>query len=373
MQETRHRMAGFVVIGVLCSATLLHGQQQEEETMQTVKNQAGEASQAIVAIKDVCAWPNLTVLPDGTIVATIHNQPSHLKQPSDVECWASEDGGQTWKKRGTPAPRENPNFARGNVAAGLAGNGDFIVISSGWSDPTAASGRGTILPLLVSRSTDGGRTWDVDDKAFPDSWPDVARSDSSPEGYLVPFGDILSGADGRLRVGLYSGNRGATFVYASRDDGKTWREPVKISGDTVINEPALMHLGEGRWLCAARLAGLDIYHSEDDAQSWIRRGKLTDAEQHPGHLMRMKDGTILLSYGNRQNPRGVDVRFSDDDGESWSEPFRVIEFQGDGGYPSSVQLPDGQMLTVYYAQRIPGFNRYHMGVVIWDSEKTRGQ
>lgn len=365
-------MTGFLAIGMLFSATLLNAQ-EEEQTMKTVKNQAGETPQVIVAIEDVCAWPNLTALPDGTIVAAIHNQPSHLKQPADVECWASEDGGQTWNKRGTPAPRDNPNVARGNVAAGLAGNGDLIVISSGWSDPTAKEGRGRTLPILVSRSTDGGRTWDVDDAAFPGSWPEIARRGSSPEGYLVPFGDILSGDDGRLHVGLYSGNRGAAFVYSSRDDGKTWGEPANISADTVVNEPAFLHLGEGRWLCAGRRAGLDLYHSENDAQSWRPGEKLTGSEQHPGHLMRMKDGTILLSYGNRQDPKGVDVRFSDDEGKSWSEPFRVLSFEGDGGYPSSVQLPDGRIVTAYYAKRIPGFNRYHMGVVIWDPEKTRGQ
>jgi hypothetical protein len=30
-----------------------------------------------VAIDNVCAWPNLTLLKDGTIIATIFNQPSH--------------------------------------------------------------------------------------------------------------------------------------------------------------------------------------------------------------------------------------------------------------------------------------------------------
>jgi len=88
---------------------------------------------------------------------------------------------------------------------------------------------------------------------------------------------------------------------------------------------------------------------------------------------RMNDGTILLTYGNRLNPKGIDVRFSNDEGATWSEPFRATGFLGDGGYPTSVQLPDGQILTAYYAQGIPGYNRYHMGVVIWDAEKTRGQ
>ncbi len=317
-----------------------------------VQSAEGKRPKTIVAVKNVCAWPNLTVLRDSTIVATIHNQPSHLKLPSDVECWASVDSGLTWTQRGTPAPRDNPQTARGNVAAGLANNGDLIVIASGWSDPSAKNGRGSILRPIVSRSTDGGRTWSIDTKAF--------------SRITVPFGDILKGADGRLRVGVYRGEPGTTMVYTSPDDGKTWVEPAIINKDVVIHEPALFHLGNGKWLVAARLNGLTLYTSDDDARTWVLRKTLTGPQQHPGHFTHLKDGRVLLSYGNRVTPKGVDVRFSDDEGATWSDPFRVVDFQSDGGYPSSIQLPNGEVLTAYYAKQIEGHDGYHMGVVIWD-------
>ena len=75
---------------------------------------------------------------------------------------------------------------------------------------------------------------------------------------------------------------------------------------------------------------------------------------------------MLLSNGNRTpGDKGVDVRLSDDEGKSWSDPLRVVDFEGDGGYPSSVQRPDGKIVTAYYAAKIKGHSRYHMGVVIW--------
>lgn len=353
-----------VLIGLALSAVLVQAGEPSP-----VLDREGGSPQPIIAVENVCAWPNLTLLPEGAIAAVIHNQPSHLKQPADCDCWISIDGGKSWEKRGTPAPRDNETVARGNVAAGVDREGNLVVVASGWSDPAASSGRGTILPPLVSRSSDGGRTWHIDHDAFPDSWPQAGRRKSSPEGYLVPFGDVLPGADGTLRVGLYGGEKGAAFVFRS-DDGRTWRDPVPFNPEAEIHEPALVHLGEGHWLMAARRNGLDLYTSEDDGRTWTHRQRLTGSQQHPGHLFQLTGGRVLLSYGNRNDPRGVDVRISDDRGKTWSEPRRVVAFQGDGGYPASVQRSDGQIVTAYYARRVPDHNRYHMGVVIWDAAKT---
>jgi len=333
-----------------------------------VKAREGRKAQPRVAVDDVCAWPNLTVLPDGSIVATIFNHPSHGQAAGDVDCWATVDGGETWQKRGTPAPHE-PDTNRMNVAAGAAKSGDLVVVASGWSNryPAGSSGapfRAGILPAWVCRSADGGRTWSIDKKSFPAKGP--------RGGDLIPFGDILPGDDGTLRLATYEVLKrrdDRVHVYRSRDDGKTWGEPAALDPKNYRNETALLHLGKGRWLAAARYNGLQRYASDDDAKTWSDRGRLTGAARHPGHLLRLKDGRVLLSYGNRTpDDRCVEVRFSSDEGKTWSEPVRVVDFQGDGGYPSSVQLPDGQVLTAYYASRIEGHRRYHMGVVVWDPQ-----
>ena len=48
-----------------------------------------------VAIDDVCAWPNLTLMPDGAIVATIFNQPTSGRGRSCVQMGRVESG---WPK-----------------------------------------------------------------------------------------------------------------------------------------------------------------------------------------------------------------------------------------------------------------------------------
>ena len=109
---------------LLCAVSLLFAGETVESSR--VRDRAGRMIQPRVIVPDSCAWPNLTVLANGTLVATIFNQPSHGSVEGDVECWGSHDQGQNWSKLGTAAPHE-PRTNRMNVAAGLAANGDLVV------------------------------------------------------------------------------------------------------------------------------------------------------------------------------------------------------------------------------------------------------
>ena len=318
-----------------------------------------------LAVDNVCAWPNLTVMPDGTIVATIYSLPSHGGGEGDAQCWASTDQGKTWTLRGTPAKHE-PETCRMNLAAGLGRNDDLIVLCSGWDKRDMSAPRHTrILKPWVCRSSDGGRTWQVS-KDFP-----------SEEGMseFIPFGDIIQAKDGTLCVSGYAQTPGSTgytyhcYFLRSRDDGRTWTVESTIAKDH--NETALCQLPDGTWLAAARVNGMDIYASSDNGTTWQARGS-TSGAQHPGHFLRLADGRLLLTHGDRRpGARGVGVRLSSDGGLTWSPVSTSIgsSLSGDCGYPSSVQLPDGRILTAYYSQRTPTHPRYHMAVVFWNVDE----
>ena len=44
---------------------------------------------------------------------------------------------------------------------------------------------------------------------------------------------------------------------------------------------------------------------------------------------------------------------------------------GDMGYPSTAQLPDGKLVTVFYAQKSPLHDGYHMGTIGWQPPVAR--
>ena len=110
--------------------------------------------------------------------------------------------------------------------------------------------------------------------------------------------------------------------------------------------------------------------SADDGQTWTEDGPLSEASQHPGHIARLVDGRLLLTYGNRvKGQYGVLARLSPDNGATWGDPITLVDdlFNSDCGYPASAPLPGGEILTAYYSRGAPDHTRYHMGVVIWQS------
>ena len=60
----------------------------------------------------------------------------------------------------------------------------------------------------------------------------------------------------------------------------------------------------------------------------------------------------MAKDGYRRKPFGNQARLSEDSGETWSEPLVISDdgASGDLGYPSTVQLASGELLTIWYEQ-----------------------
>ncbi|HMI02102.1 MAG TPA: sialidase family protein [Pedobacter sp.] len=71
----------------------------------------------------------------------------------------------------------------------------------------------------------------------------------------------------------------------------------------------------------------------------------------PPHLIQLANGWIVVVYGYRREPFGERACVSRDEGKTWDIANEIVlnnAASRDLGYPSSVQLKDGSILTVYY-------------------------
>jgi len=201
------------------------------------------------------------------------------------------------------------------------------------------------LGQWMIRSIDGGVTWSA-------RYSSIVNSPHGP----VPLDD------GRL---LYAGKELWTGgqrvgVCEATDDGQTWRWLAEIParpGDDAAqyHELHAVDTGAGRILVQVRNHNKTNEGETLQTES-LDGGKTWSAPRPigvwglPSHLLRLRNGQLLMTYGHRRPPFGNRARWSEDAGETWSEAM-ILSGDGAGGdlgYPSTVELSDGILLTVWY-------------------------
>lgn len=328
-----------------------------------------------VAVKGGGLWPQIQSAADGTLLSFGYNAAAHTTLPGDVDVWASSDGGKTWGLRATAAARPNAEANMCHWSSGIGTTGDVLVVASGMDDAANVGGKRHPNDVRVFRSADCGKTW-MKTGTFP------ARVGGGLKPY--PFGSIVRGTDGSLRTVVYSvddsnGGAEAAWQMMSHDDGRSWQEGGKIADG--INETVLLPLAKAQhWLCVARTSDrpapkhgqeLRQFRSANDGKTWTDEGVIAGYHLHPPHLLRLKDGRILLTYGNRRDG-AIESSLSGDDGKTWSAHQRHLTTgPGDMGYPSTAQLPDGKLVTVFYARKSALHDGYHMGAIGWTAPAKR--
>jgi hypothetical protein len=337
-------------------------------------------AQFYVGIDNKGLWPNLTKLPNGEIAAAIYNHPSHgYGDNSDVELWISKDGGINWTFRSKLSSHaEEPQGIRMNHAVGLNADDHLVALVSGYR-------KGQKLPMLKLQrciSKDHGKTWDRQLLGID----------------IVPHGDIFKLPNGHLVCPAYRklddrpGHFRASVIF-SNDGGKTWgNEQVTVDD---VNESHLIRRLDGTWLAVGRTkcrdrmdsalphgSGEIFIKSTDEGKTWSEPKLISPQGQENAHILELKDGRLLCSFTSRiPGLFGVVMRMSSDGGATWSLPVVLIStpardwHKTDCGYPSSIQLEDGSIVTAYYfgpkrpewaAYGLPWHQRYHMGIAKWD-------
>jgi len=202
------------------------------------------------------------------------------------------------------------------------------------------------LGQWLLRSTDGGLTWSSRIKTIVNS----------------PHGPTQL-KDGRL---LYAGKQLWTEerkvgVAESKDDGETWQWLAEIPrrpGDDAKHSYHELHAIEAAdGTLLAQIRNHNTANKGETLQTESIDGGKTWSEPHsigvwglPSHLLRLRDSRLVMTYGHRRAPFGNQARLSTDHGKTWGEPI-ILSGDGKGGdlgYPSTVELADGTLLTIWY-------------------------
>ena len=282
----------------------------------------------------------MTSRDSGRTWEAVESLPAGLVGPRPPEIATAKDGsliriGQNWRRYFPPERRGEFEGKYRISTPGTYKPGWFAINSGGW----------------VQRSDNDGKTWQK--TAIPAL--DTYTSCSSPwsytqlrDGRLVRAFMVRSGSDD-------SGDVFAAFT----GDGRT-AETARVMGDPDeklrFTEETLVHeTSRGAIWMLTRVGDGDDHLwqgvSHDRGRTWNARK--TGVKGHPpSGLVALRDGRLALTYGYRHPPYGIRAVLSNDEGLTW-DADHVIVLRNDGagydlGYPRSMLLEDGTILTAYY-------------------------
>lgn len=364
-----------VVIALFVASRPALAEEKDEQGVEKV-----ESIERVVAVEGQGYFPVMIRLRDGSLGAVLRGGAPHIGIGGRLDWIRSQDGGRTWSK---PTQIVDSRWDDRNPSLGQMADGTLVVgyaeastydAQSRW-DRSAGS-----YDLFFVTSRDGGKTWSERKGLY--AGPICNGSafgriihDKNKVALMVIYGGANPSYEG---PGKLDGNaRYYSGLIRSEDNGRTWSDfSLILAGH---NEASLQLLPDGTLIAVARTAdgALSVTESKDDGRHWSAPRNLTKRGQHPADICLLSGGTLLVTYGNRLQPYGVGCVVSRDNGKTWDyEHRRMLAWDSqntDCGYPSTVQLADGEILTMYYSVGTGSLPKIAQAVCLRYTAKQLGQ
>ncbi len=340
---------------------------QRLESRETVVHTAGETH---------ANGPDLSRSLDGRLDLVWRAASEHISADGRILYMQSDDQGSTWSQPHQIGGHPWPVDSRDPVTHHLP-NGDMFVT---WWSRHAHSQRGERMPLETGvRLHDTYAVWSRDGGA---TWEDPVTIDPGPFAWTAVESPLVVLPNGRLLLPSSQCNHPEpwAFVHRSDDGGKTWQFHARI-GDhpppAGYPETTLARLPSGRLVAMVRVNDGNHLQSEsdDDGDTWTPWHETPLASfGHRARLTALSTGELLCSHGRRLRRRpghddatSIRVAVSFDEGRTWDvdQNLKVIRddlLDWDMGYPTTVELSDGEFLTAYWHSH---FERYFISLNRW--------
>lgn len=353
------------------------------------------------------AWPSVCQDEKGVLYAFCSgHRSSHVCPFGKNLMFISRDGGDSWS-----APQIVNDTWLDDRDAGITylGNGKMLltyfhhpmeIYATMWRSWAVDEADECYRPMIngaldaytyfgAEQNTPGSFIKITDD--YGNTWSDAIKVPiTAPHGpILTPDGRLLYlGKEFSGRIKRYTEQeddddpvapeeRGNIFLYESFDGGRNWEKLSRIDmpegcTEKNIHEPHIIQLTNGELIAAIRAQGEPVYHgftmyfaSSTDGGRTFSKPWPSQISGSPPHLMLLKDDGVLCSYGRRETPFGIRAAVSYDGCRSFGEEIILSEASCDDlGYPATVQLSDGSLVTVYY-QRYGSDNRTSIMYTKW--------
>ena len=320
-------------------------------------------------------WPTVTKDENGTLyVACSGHRLAHVCPFGKDMLYISHDDGESWS-----SPLVINDTSLDDRDAGIVSLGDGKFLMTYFCHPrnayikdrkrlagTFPDGRQELIEGMM-------KYWEAMDESKNTFGSFVRLSDDGCKTWSDPIRVPISSPHGPIKLSdgrlLYLGKEcytdeyeNAVYAFDSTDGGKTWNYLSKVDfpegcGPDNIHEPYAIELPDGRILGALRGQGDAVDHrftiffcmSDDGGRTWTHPVP-SGICGSPPHMLLHTSGAIVLTYGRRKAPFGERARISYDYGRTWGEEIVISSesTSADLGYPSSAELSDGSILTVYY-------------------------
>lgn len=311
--------------------------------------------------KQMYAWPGMIKISKEEILVAASERKNHLCPYGREVVVRSTDAGKSWT-----LPEEVYNSELDDRDSNLAIMPDGTVILS-WFSSTAFENywkeRGKRVTDKMRDEVIG--SWMSCSKDFGETWESPLRM---PVGVHISPNVISDGS--LLVIGEEKGGEAGLSIFKSFDQGKNWQKESMIYCEKfyqeeykremlILNENHVLETSPGNLIAMFRSnpsedGSLFQAFSSDYGKTWSKPKK-TAVWGYPPHLLKLSNGVIMCSYSHRREPFSIRAVFSYDNGLSWDadniQTLYQWEDEPDMGYPTSIELSPGEIMTVFYCSR----------------------